>query len=509
MDTSTAIVGVYSALAGLVAVFGAHRAWLLARFRWAEREPLAAFDEARAPHVTLQLPLYNERTVAARLIRAAGALDYPREKLELQVLDDSSDETRAIVDREVARLVRLGVDARVVRRADRTGFKAGALAHGLASAKGEFVGVFDADFAPRPDFLRRTMGAFDDPRIDLVQARWEHLNRDESSFTRAQAVLLDGHFVITHKVRFDRGLFLHFNGTAGVWRKSAIVRAGGWQHDTLTEDLDLSYRAQLAGSRLRYAAHVTAPAELPGDIAAFKSQQARWARGTVQTARKLLGPILRADLPWRVKLEAALHFSAHAGHPIVLALVALFPFTVGVASRVAFGWYAVLIGLCTPAVLLFYERAQRAVGRDLRQRARDCLLAVVLGLGMSGALARAAFAGLRGPTGEFVRTPKRGDGGQRAYGASLAERPGFELVLAAWALFGVAQAGRAGAWAAAAFAALYAAGFAWVGWMSIAHARRERFADDEPSAAARDVEAAPAREAREQPTLPRTRARAS
>jgi cellulose synthase/poly-beta-1,6-N-acetylglucosamine synthase-like glycosyltransferase len=509
MDTSTAIVGVYSALAGLVSVFGAHRAWLLARFRWAEREPLPELDDAHAPHVTLQLPLYNERTVAARLIRAAGALDYPRDKLEIQVLDDSSDETRALVDLEVARLRELGLDAKAVRREERTGFKAGALAHGLESAKGEFIGVFDADFAPRADFLRRVMGAFADPGIDLVQARWEHLNRDASSFTRAQAVLLDGHFVITHKVRFDRGLFLHFNGTAGVWRRSAIERAGGWQHDTLTEDLDLSYRAQLAGSRLRYAAHVAAPAELPADIAAFKSQQARWARGTVQTARKLLGRILRAPLPWRVKLEAALHFSAHSGHPIVLALVLLFPLSVGAASSVPYGWYAVLIGLCTPAVALFYARAQRALGRTWLERTRDCVLAVVLGLGMSASLAHAALAGLRRSTGEFVRTPKRGDGARRAYAARRVAWPGVELAFAAWALFGVVQALRVGAWAAAGFAALYVAGFAWVGCLSFVHARRERLADGEPSASVNSVETSPARESRKPLARPRPRARAS
>jgi hypothetical protein len=466
------LVAVYAVLAGLAAVFGLHRAWLLARFRWDEREHLQPLLHEQLPRVTVQLPLYNERTVAARVIRAVGALDYPRAKLEIQVLDDSSDDTRDVVDSEVALLRARGIDAQVVRRAARTGFKAGALAHGLALARGEFVAVFDADFTPRPDFLQQVMGAFADARVDLVQARWEHLNRDVSALTRAQAVLLDGHFVITHKVRFERGLFLHFNGTAGVWRKSAIERAGGWQHDTLTEDLDLSYRAQLAGSRLVYAAHVTAPAELPADIAAFKSQQARWARGTVQTARKLLGRILRAPLHWRVKLEATLHFCSHAGHPIVLALVALAPFAVPRAHAVPLGAYGVFLGLCTPAVVLFYERAQRAVGRSLAQRLRDCGLAVALGLGLSFELARAAGAGLRRSTGEFVRTPKRGDGSRASYPSRALGTPGAELALSVWSCWALVEAARAGAWTTAALLALYVAGFAWVGALSLAHARR-------------------------------------
>ncbi len=472
------IVVVYTLLAGLLAVFGLHRAWLLARFRWDERIPLPPFDASRAPSVTVQLPLYNERTVAARAIRALGALDYPAEQFELQVLDDSDDETRAIVDAEVERLREHGVRASVVRRATREGFKAGALASGLATASGEFIAIFDADFAPRREFLTQLMGAFDEPGVDLVQARWEHLNREHSAFTRAQAVLLDGHFVITHKVRDEQGLFLHFNGTAGVWRRSAIERAGGWQHDTLTEDLDLSYRAQLAGSRLRYAAHVTAPAELPEQIAAFKSQQARWARGTVQTARKLLPRILRARIGWRVKLEAALHFFSHAGHPIVLALIALFPFAVGAAQQVRLGWLAVVLGLCTPVVVLFYERAQRAVGRPIGARALDSLLAVVLGLGSSWWLALAALRGLAGATGEFVRTPKRGDGRARGYVASVREAPGIEFAWCLWALFGLLRAVQAGAWAAAAFATLYVAGFAWVGWLSLPRAVVERAAGE-------------------------------
>ncbi len=474
------IVHVYALLTALAAVFGLHRAWLLARFRWAEREPLPPFDLSRAPSVTVQLPLYDERTVAARAIRSLGALDYPREQFELQVLDDSNDETRAIVDAEIERLRERGVRAWVVRRATREGFKAGALANGLATARGDFIAIFDADFTPAREFLAQLMGAFDDPRIDLVQARWEHLNREHSPFTRAQAVLLDGHFVITHKVRDERGLFLHFNGTAGVWRRSAIERAGGWQHDTLTEDLDLSYRAQLAGSRLRYAAHVTAPAELPEQIAAFKSQQARWARGTVQTARKLLPRILRARIGWRVKLEAALHFLAHAGHPIVLALVALFPFAVGAAQELRLGALAVVLGLCTPVVVLFYERAQRAIGRPLAARVLDSLLAVVLGLGSSWWLALAALRGLVGATGDFLRTPKRGDGRVRGYVASVREAPGIEFAWSLWAAFGLARALQAGAWTAAGFAALYVAGFAWVGWLSLPRASVEQ-AEGEPA----------------------------
>jgi hypothetical protein len=305
----------------------------------------------------------------------------------------------------------------------------------------------------------------------MVQARWEHLNRDESLLTRAQAALLDGHFVIAQKVRFDDGLFFHFNGTAGLWRRSAIDGAGGWQSDTLTEDLDLSYRSQLDGARLVYAAHVAVPAELPGGIGAFRSQQARWARGGVQVARKLGPRVLRAKLGARVKLEALAHFAAHASHPLALALAVLMPIAVARPHAIAPPWLAVLLGAGALAVVGFYETSQRAVGRPLARRWVDTFAALALGIGMSVTLAHASISGLRAHTGAFVRTPKRGDErGAPAYRAAPGHPPAVELALSAWASLGIALAVSSSAWGALPFLALFAAGFAWVGALSMREA---------------------------------------
>jgi hypothetical protein len=306
----------------------------------------------------------------------------------------------------------------------------------------------------------------------MVQARWGHLNRDDSTLTRAQAALLDGHFVIEHKVRFDSGWFFNFNGTAGAWRRAAIEDAGGWQHDTLTEDLDLSYRAQLAGWRFVYAYDLVAPAEVPPDIAAFLSQQHRWARGSVQVARKLLGRILRAEVPWRVKLEALAHLTGNGGYPLVVLLALLMPLAVSLPERWAGSFQFVLFLVCTASVWVFYERAERAIGRPLRARMRDVPAAVALGIGISVSQTRAVLSGLRRETGLFARTPKRGDGRAAGYRALAAGRPGLELVLAAWLSFGAVNAVRGKMWGALPFVLLFLASFAWVGLLGLEARRR-------------------------------------
>jgi len=449
----------------LLALYGLHRCMLLWRFRWT---PSELGEATHLPPVTVQLPLYDERTVAARLIRAVGELDYPGERLEIQVLDDSDDETRAIVDREVARLRERGLRAHVVRRADRTGFKAGALDHGMRLARGDLLCIFDADFLPRPDFLRRMVAPFQDPDVGMVQARWEHVNREESVLTRAQSTLLDGHFVIEHKVRADEGLFFNFNGTAGVWRSAAIESAGGWQHDTLTEDLDLSYRAQLAGWRFVYAPAVCAPAEVPPDIASFKSQQHRWAKGSVQVARKLGGRIRRADVPLRVKIEAAAHLTGNVGYPLVLLLALFLPLSISSESRLGAWWHFAVFALCTVSVIAFYERSQRALGRTVGARLRDVPAAISLGIGMCVSQTRAVLEGLFEETGEFVRTPKRGDASAgRSYRALLRGLPGIELLLAAWFVWGIGRAVVNGAWGPLPFLLLFLSGFGWVGALSL------------------------------------------
>ena len=462
------ITTAYAATMCLLGVYGLHRLWLLWRFQWhgarSREQPL----RGEPPVLTVQLPIYNERTVAARMVRAAGALEYPRGRLEIQVLDDSTDETRGIVEEEVERLRAEGVDARVVRRPDRRGYKAGALAHGLRAARGELVCIFDADFVPGPDFLLRTVGAFEDPRVGMVQARWDHANRDQSLLTRAQSALLDGHFVIEHQVRYDGGMFFNFNGTAGTWRRAAIESAGGWQHDTLTEDLDLSYRAQLGGWKFVYAWSVQAPAEVPPDIDAFKSQQHRWAKGSVQVFRKLAWRILRSDEPLRRKLEAMAHLSGNLGYPAVLAMALLLPLAAGMTQGVPSWVHGVLFVVCTLSVFAFYERSQAAVGRPLPSRLKDILAAVVLGIGLAVNQTRAVAEGWMPGTGAFVRTPKQGDApASRRYRAVFGKVPGIELLVAAWLGWGILAAVDGERWGSVPFLVLFFASFAWVGSLSL------------------------------------------
>jgi cellulose synthase/poly-beta-1,6-N-acetylglucosamine synthase-like glycosyltransferase len=466
VSAETILLAAYLATMSVLAVYGLHRIALLARFHWEGREP--AVPSSCSRRVTVQLPVFNERTVAARLIRAAGGLRYPRELLQIQVLDDSTDETVAIVEHEVGRLRSRGLDAVVVRRERRAGFKAGALDHGTRSAKGELLCIFDADFVPPPEFLERLVGRFEDPTVGMVQARWGHQNRDENLLTRASSTLLDGHFVIEHTVRHDRRLFFNFNGTAGIWRRAAIESAGGWQHDTLTEDLDLSYRAQLAGWRFVYEPCVVAPAEVPADIAAFKSQQHRWAKGSVQVLRKLCRSIVCSKEPLGVKLEALAHLTGNAGYPCVLALAILLPLSVGLAASYSTWLHAALCLLCTLSVLLFYERSQRVVGRPLGRRLCDILAAMALGIGMSVSQTQAVLAGLSRRTGAFLRTPKHGGRSTaHPYRAALRGPPGVELLLAAWFAWGMGVAVLDHVWGALPFLLLFFSGFAWVGALSL------------------------------------------
>jgi len=474
LTASALLISLYGATLGLLAFYGVHRLWMIRRFRWdMEEAPQAGVCEL--PAVTVQLPIFNERTVAARLIRAAAELDYPATHLEIQVLDDSTDETSRIVDEEVERLVAAGVKARVVRRADRVGFKAGALEAGMGETDNEFFCVFDADFTPQADFLQRLMPYFNDAGVGMVQARWGHENRDESALTRAQATLLDGHFVIEHKVRHDSELFFNFNGTAGIWRRAAIESAGGWQHDTLTEDLDLSYRAQLAGWRFAYAPAVVAPAELPPDLASFKSQQHRWAKGSVQVVRKLGKPILSSGQPWRVRLEAFAHLTGNTGYPCVLLLALLLPLMVRQQEQIPQWLHMAIFILCTVSVIMFYERSQRAVGRRLALRLKDTLMAVALGIGMCVSQTRAVIEGLLGDTGTFVRTPKRGEAPSGTqYKVLFRGLPGIELVLASWFAYGIVLAIQGGYWGSLPFLMLFFLSFLWVGWATLAQALRAR-----------------------------------
>jgi len=405
------VLALYFGVLALLASYAAHRwylLWLFRRHRTDAPQPRARFE--RPPRLTVQVPFYNEMYVAARVIDAVASLDWPRSRLDVQILDDSTDETAAIAASAVARARARGVDIVHVRRNDRTGYKAGALAAGLATAKGEFVAVFDADFVPSPSFARELMDHFTDPRVGMVQARWGHLNRTISLLTRAQSILLDGHFVVEHAARNRSGRFFNFNGTAGIWRRSCIDDAGGWQHDTLTEDLDLSYRAQLRGWRFVFAGGAVAPAELPIEMGAFKSQQHRWAQGSAQTAVKLLPRILSSTLPKHVKIESVFHLTANAGYLLMVALAILIGPAVwyrrGIGAQELATVDLPLIATSLVSIAVFYLVSQREAYGNWRDAVRYLPVLMAVGVGISINNSRAVVAGLIGGETEFRRTPK-------------------------------------------------------------------------------------------------------
>ena len=335
--TETLTLGTYFFVLIILAIYGWHRYYLVYLYMSnRDKEPKATTPLDPMPVVTIQLPLYNEMYVADRLIEAVCAIEYPAGLLEIQVLDDSTDETCSIAELAVRRFAAQGHDIKYIHRTNRTGYKAGALEEGLKVARGEFVGIFDADFIPTSDFLVKLMPHFVDAKVGMVQARWGHINQDYSLLTKIQSILLDGHFVLEHGGRNRSGCFFNFNGTAGVWRRVAIDDAGGWQHDTLTEDLDLSYRAQLRGWRFVFVSSLVAPAEVPVEMNSFKSQQHRWAKGSIQTCRKLLPQILRADVPLGVKAEAFFHLTANFNYPLMCVLsILIFP---SMVIRYNMGW---------------------------------------------------------------------------------------------------------------------------------------------------------------------------
>ena len=318
----------------ILAFYGIHRyqlVWLYFRNRkntahW--DAPPAHFAEPDLPFVTIQLPIFNEQFVIDRLIDACCRLDYPRDRFEIQLLDDSTDETTLVARQIVERYANgfAGVEPQPIHylhRTNRHGYKAGALDAGLNTAHGSLIAIFDADFVPPPDWLLKVVHHFAEPGIGMVQTRWTHLNRDYSFLTQVEAILLDGHFVLEHGGRSRAGVFFNFNGTAGMWRRQAITDAGGWQHDTLTEDTDLSYRAQLAGWHFKYLQDVECPAELPIEMTAFKTQQARWAKGLIQTSKKILPRVLKSDAPFHTKLEAVYHLTANISYPLMIVLSVL------------------------------------------------------------------------------------------------------------------------------------------------------------------------------------------
>lgn len=424
------------------------------------------------PPVTTQIPVYNEANVVERAMRAAAAIDYPSRRHEIQVLDDSTDETREIVDRVAGELRAAGKDVVVLRRESREGFKAGALAAGLAVAKGDYVAIFDADFTPPPHFLRWTLPFFfRDPGLGLVQARWGHLNDRESPLTRAQAMGIDGHFMVEQSARTFSGLLMNFNGTAGLWSRRAILGAGGWANDTLTEDLDLSYRAQLAGWRTHFVSSLVVPGELPASIAAFKSQQFRWAKGSIQTACKLLPRIFRSPLPLWVKLQAGLHLTHYCVHPLMLivALLAL-PAMLELSRVLPPLWLAAVVGVMLISIIApnsLYFASQRALYRDWWRRLLWLPVLTCVGIGIGVSNSRAVVEAFLGKRSDFVRTPKRGDRAGKRYRVRETFQPWFEVALGLYCAASLAVYLAQGKIFIGPFLFLYAAGFLVMGAASL------------------------------------------
>ncbi len=472
----------------VLAAYGMHRYQLVYYFfKYRQNVPQSPPPPEVWPRVTVQLPIFNERYVIERLVETVAAFDYPRELLDVQVLDDSSDETRHIARACVERYAALGFPICYHHRSHRHGFKAGALDQGMRTARGEFIAIFDADFQPPPDFLRRVIPYFcgpgADPKAAMVQTRWTYLNSDYSALTRVETILLDGHFVIEHGARSRRGTFFNFNGTAGVWRRAAIDDAGGWQHDTLTEDTDLSYRAQLRGWKFLYVPEIECASELPVEMNAFKAQQARWAKGLIQVARKILPRVLRSNQPLHIKAEAVFHLTANISYPLMIVLsTMLLP---AMIVRFYQGWLQMLIIdlplflASTCSISSFYLVAQR----QLRPRTwwttffyLPFVMAAGIGLAVRNSLA--VMEALAGKQTEFARTPKLGIAGgaagangqswvKKAYKNPAGWMPYVEVLLGLYFAVTVGYAIQNENYATVPFLLLFVGGYLYTGLMSL------------------------------------------
>ena len=441
---------------------------------------------AELPRVTIQLPIFNEQFVIDRLIEAVCAMDYPREKLEIQVLDDSTDETQEVAAGIVDRYAALGNPIVYIHRTNRHGFKAGALDAGLKVAKGEFVAIFDADFVPPQDWLMRVIHHFAEPEIGMVQTRWTHLNKDYSLLTQIEAILLDGHFVLEHGARSRSGDFFNFNGTAGMWRRQAITDGGGWQHDTLTEDTDLSYRSQMAGWKFKYQPEIECPSELPIEMTAFKTQQARWAKGLIQTSIKILPKIFKADVPRRVKVESVYHLTANMSYPFMVLMTALL--IPAMICRFYQGWFQMLlidVPLFTASSLsiaVFYVMSQRELYPKTWKKTFYYLpFLMALGIGLTVTNTKAVMEALFGIKSAFVRTPKyrvaaKGEKSQAAkYRKRLKLAPWIELLLGTYFALAIVYTFTNHNYFTAPFLILFVIGYWYTGLMSLLQGRFERW----------------------------------
>lgn len=476
----------YVAVLSLLAVYGLHRYAILFLYyrhykKRARREP-PVLDRRDYPRVTVQLPIFNEYYVATRVIESMGNLDYPRELLTIQILDDSTDRTLDIAQAAAQRLRQRGVRVQYLQRTNREGFKAGALKFGLERTSDELVAVFDADFVAPRDFLARTVPYFKDPTVGLVQARWGYLNREYSLLTRLQSIFLDGHFMIEQTARSCSGRFFNFNGTGGVFRRRAIDEAGGWDGATLTEDLDLSYRAQMAGWRFVFLPDLVCKSELPVDVYGLKTQQHRWTKGSIQVARRLLPSIWRSRLSLRIKIEATFHLTANLCYVLIVALSVLLPFSVSSRRHLFLGgielWEIAVFLSATASVIVFYAVSQRELYRDWKWRLRDLPFILALGIGMCINNARAVGEALVSHDTPFVRTAKyrieslRDSWKGKLYrqggrGSLLLELAFSVYMFASLVLLFVHQD-----WGAFPFLGLFVTGYVYIFGLSLIHARR-------------------------------------
>lgn len=464
-------------------IFGCHGFIMLFYHRkYGNMNPVPKQSLEEYPVVTIQLPLFNELYVVERLIDSICLIDYPKDKLEIQVLDDSTDETTQITGAAVEAKQKEGFDIHHIRRGSREGFKAGALKEGMKIAKGEYIAIFDADFIPHRDFLKKTLSFFTDDNIGMVQTRWEHLNGDYSILTKAQALALDGHFVIEQSVRNKSGFFINFNGTGGVWRKNCIEDSGNWHADTLTEDLDLSYRAQLKGWRFVFLKDFTSPAELPSEINALKSQQFRWTKGAIETAKKILPLVWKADIPLRVKLQSTFHLTNNLAFPFILLAAILNVPLIFIKNSGPHDTYFAIMSVFVLAFIssfMFYLYSQKDIREDWRKKIVLFPLFMAGSMGFAVNNTRAVFEGLMNRKSEFVRTPKfkvenekdSWKGNKYLNKKKKIDMMVFvELIMAIYCLIGIISSIYFLEIAALPFQLLFFTGFAFVSYTSIKHA---------------------------------------
>jgi cellulose synthase/poly-beta-1,6-N-acetylglucosamine synthase-like glycosyltransferase len=479
----------YFSVLALLSVYGLHRFEVIHTYFKHRKKcvDVAARHFQTLPPVTIQLPLYNERYVVERLIDEVTKMDYPKHLLQIQVLDDSTDETHPFAEALVERYHSLGNPIEYHHRANRHGFKAGALQEGLKTATGEFIAIFDADFVPPQDFLMRTIHHFTDPGVGVVQTRWSYLNRDYNFLTEVEAMMLDGHFILEHGSRSRAGYFFNFNGTAGIMRRTMIDDAGGWQHDTLTEDSDLSYRAQLKGWRFVYMPGLDCPSELPVEMHGFQVQQSRWAKGLTQVARKLVGKIWKADIPLRVKIEAFLHLTPNISYPLMIVVSALMlPVMI---VRFYMGWWQMvlidfpLIFASFWSISAFYIIAYRELHPKTWRRSLLLLpMLMAVGIGLTLINTRAVLEALFGITTSFVRTPKFAIEGtapvrraqEKKYRGRSGWLPWAELAVGSYFVFMIVFAIETYNFLAVPFLALFVAGYYWAGFGTLYNEQQDR-----------------------------------